>query len=142
MPGGAKNITENILPLIAWKPEFDLGIHIVDEQHRGILAIINTLHYEMQREQVDNVLVPVYIIIKEFTHIHFKVEEEFFDKFDYPDKASHCALHAELMGALYRIGEKSLINNDPNHFLDFLKNWWIHHICVKDREFRNYLLGE
>ena len=133
---------QNNLPLIVWKHEYDLGIHIVDEHHRGILAVINSLDYEMQRQQSESILMPIFKIMQEYTHIHFKIEEAFFNKFDFQDAIPHCAIHSELMETLNNVGDQCLLNNDPCELMDFLKKWWIDHIRMKDREFRDYLLGE
>jgi len=40
---------------------------------------------------------------------------------------------------LANVGKKSLWDHSPQEFLDFLKNWWIDHICKKDTIFRDYL---
>ena len=142
MASEAKNEIKNTLPLIAWQPEFNLGIHIVDEHHRGILAAVNTLNYEIERQQGEDALAPIFKIMQEYTHTHFKIEEEFFEKFDFPDTTSHRALHNELVDTLLKAGEKSLLNHDPSQLMDFLQKWWIDHIRNKDRKFRDHLLGE
>jgi len=137
-----KEVIQNTMSLIVWKHEYDLGIHIVDEHHRGIVSAINSLNYELQRQQGENVLVPIFKIMQEYTHIHFKVEEGFFEKFNFPDAVSHRALHDELLDTLSKVGERCMLNHDPQQFMDFLKKWWIDHIRTKDREFRDYALGE
>ena len=137
-----KKVVQNNLPLIIWKPEYNLGVHIVDEHHRGIMAAINALHYEMQRQQGESILTSIFKMMEEYTHIHFKIEEAFFEKFIFPDAVPHCALHSELMETLSNVGEQCMLNNDPCQLMDFLKKWWIDHIRTKDREFRDYLLGE
>jgi len=135
-----KNVIKNNLPLIIWKPEYDLGIHIIDEQHRGIVTVINCLFYEMQKKQGEGVLMPIFKIINEYSRIHFKIEEEFLEKFDFPDAIPHRALHDELIDKTSNVGKKSILNQDPYQFMDFLKIWWVDHICGKDRSFRDYLL--
>ena len=142
MPSRTKNVIQNTLPLIVWKPEYELGIHIVDEHHRGILAATNSLYYEMQQKRGESVLVPIFKIMHEFAYLHFKIEEEFLEKFDFPDMVAHRVLHNELMNKLSKIGEESVLNHDPYQLMDFLREWWIDHICNRDRAFRNYLLGE
>ena len=134
------NIIQNTLPLIAWKPGYDLRIYILDEQHRGIVAAINSLYYGMQTKQSGDMLIPIFKIMHEYAHIHFKTEEEFHEKFDFPNAISHRALHRELTGALSKIGEESITHHDPHELMDFLKKWWIDHIRDKDRVFRDYLL--
>ena len=67
-------------------------------------------------------------------------EEEFLEKYDFPDLVSHRVLYKELMDALSKVGEKSIMERDPYQFMDFLKKWWVDHIGNKDRVFRDYLL--
>jgi hemerythrin len=129
--------THNVL--IVWKPEYNLGIRIVDEQHRGIVTIINSLYYGMQNKHGEDILVPVNGMINEYTRIHFKIEEAFLEKCNYPELGEHKEFHRELINKLNKIGRESLRQHDPKEFFDFLKEWWINHICDKDRAFLNYL---
>ena len=125
--------------LIVWKPEYNLGIPIVDEQHRGIVSTINSLYYAMQNKHGDEMLRPAIEMVTDYTRIHFEIEEDFLKKCGYPDLESHQELHKELTHAISAVGRKSLWDKDPNEFLDFLKTWWIDHICKKDSVFRDYL---
>ena len=134
------DVIQNTLPLIAWKPEYDLRIHVLDEQHRGIVTAINSLYYGMQTKQSGDMLMPIFRIMHEYSHIHFKTEEEFHKKYDFPDAVPHRALHRELTDALSKIGEESITHHDPYQLMNFLKKWWIGHIRDKDRVFRDYLL--
>ena len=123
---------------IVWKPEYNLGIPIIDEQHRGIVSTINSLHYAMQHKLGENMLLPIINMVREYTHIHFDVEEDLLKKDGFPGLAYHRSLHQELIGELAHIGQKCLEDHDPYHFLEFLKNWWIKHICDKDRVYLNH----
>jgi hemerythrin len=125
---------------IAWKSEYDLGISIIDEQHRGIVTIINSLFYSMQNKHEVDILTPVYGMINEYTLIHFKIEENFMKKYAYPEFIKHNEFHNELIDKLNKVGKKSLHQHDPKEFFDFLKGWWINHICNEDRAFLEYLL--
>ena len=127
--------------LIIWQPEYNLGIPIVDEQHRGIVSIINSLYYGMQGEHDDreSVLAPIVDMMYDYTHIHFKTEENFLEKFKFPYIKQHHELHGELTGTLSKVSRKSLVNHDSYEFMEFLKKWWIDHICDRDRKFRDYL---
>jgi len=126
--------------LIEWKPQYNLGIPVVDEQHRAILATINSLHFGIQHKQGEKMLRPVINMVNDYARIHFEVEESFFRACDYPDLEAHEKMHNELKRLLSTIGEKSLKDNNPLEFIEFLKKWWIDHICQKDRLFKEYLL--
>ena len=126
---------------IIWKPEYSLGIPIIDEQHRGIVSTINSLHYSMQNNYVKEILTPIIDMMYDYTRIHFHIEESFLEKIDYPNAATHKALHRELSLRLESMGSHSILDRDPYLFLDFLKNWWINHICKEDLIYRNYFVS-
>jgi hemerythrin len=126
---------------IVWKPEYDLGIPIIDEQHRGIVTTINSLFYAMQNKHGENMLKPVIIMVTEYTRIHFEIEENFLRKCGFTDFEKHTEWHNELRQALSNVGKESLWEHDPQKFLEFLKDWWIDHICKKDRIFRDYIFN-
>ena len=126
---------------IRWEPEYNLGIPIIDEQHRGIVTTINSLHFGIESMHGEDMLHPVIDMVFDYTRLHFDVEEDFLKRYNYPNLKQHEDLHRELIDELQRVGRKSIFNHAPLEFLDFLKKWWIEHICEKDREFLDYLAG-
>lgn len=127
--------------LIEWKPEYNLGIPIIDEQHRGIVTTINSFYFGMQNNHGANLLRPVIGMIKEYTRIHFEIEEDFLRKYKYPGLERHHELHYDLIQELTKVGKESLLSQDPDKFMKFLRKWWIDHICEEDRLFLDYLLA-
>ena len=126
---------------IIWNPEYNLGIPIIDEQHRGIVTIINSLHFEMQRNNTKDILTSIIDMMNDYTHIHFFLEESFLEKIDFPNVKRHHELHRDLSFKLTDAGRKSMLDKDPYKFMDFLKSWWINHICSEDLAYRNYLIS-
>jgi len=125
--------------LIVWEPSYNLGVPIVDEQHRGIVSTINSLCYAIQHKHGNEMLKPVIGMVTEYTRIHFEIEEDFLKKCGYPNLEDHKILHKELTNALSQTSKDSIWNKDPQEFLEFLKNWWINHICKEDRVFSQYV---
>ena len=125
---------------IVWKPEYNLGIPIIDEHHRGIVSVINSLYFGMQNNYIRDILAPIVDMMNDYTLIHFQIEENFLEKINYPKLEKHRELHHELSVKSKKLGKDSLLNRNSGKYLDFLKQWWIDHICLKDLEFRNYLL--
>ncbi|MDR0517081.1 MAG: hemerythrin family protein [Fibromonadaceae bacterium] len=124
---------------IVWKPEYNLGISIIDEQHRGIVSTINSLHFGMQNNYGKNMLSPIIDMMHDYTRIHFQIEEGFLEKIDFPNVKKHHELHRDLSSKLVDIGRNSLLDKDPYQFMDFLKNWWISHICNEDLIYKDYV---
>jgi hemerythrin len=125
--------------LFTWKPQYELGISILDEQHRAIVATINSFNYAIQNDLGNSVLAPINSMIHEYTRIHFALEESYLSLCVYPEGKRHCSLHTKLLQKLSVVGNESLWRQDPHHLLQFLKDWWIDHICVEDFLFRDYL---
>ncbi len=126
---------------IKWDDKYNLGIPILDEQHRGIVTMINSLHFGIRYNYIENTFAPIIQMMSDYTQVHFEIEEAFLEMLDFSHAKKHRALHRELMDKLTHAGKMSLYNKDPHHFLDFLKGWWISHICSEDLHFRDYLLG-
>jgi len=125
--------------LIVWQSSYNLGIPIIDEQHRGIVSVINSLCYAIQNRHGHEMLKPAIGMVNEYTRIHFEIEEDFHRRCGYPDSEKHCLLHKELTQALSQTSKESIWNRDPQEFLAFLKEWWISHICKEDMAFSQYL---
>ena len=135
-----ESFTRNVF--IIWKDEYNLGIPIIDEQHRGIVTIINSLHFGISNNYISDMLVPIIDTIYNYTDIHFRIEEDCLAKNNYPNVKGHHELHEVLTVTLTNIGKSSAYYKDPYQFLDFLKKWWINHIREEDLIYRNYLIPQ
>ena len=125
---------------IKWKPEYNLDIPILDEHHRGIVTIINSLHFGIQNNYASEILTPIVEMMNDYTRIHFQTEEKFQHMINFPHAKAHHELHLELSGKLKQMGRDTLLHRDSYQFMDFLKKWWINHICHEDLAFRNHIL--
>ncbi len=125
---------------IVWEEKYNIGIPIIDEQHRGIVTTINSLHFGINNNYFSETFAPFVEMITDYTRIHFQIEENFMEQIDPAFAAGHRELHDKLLSQLMFTGHKSQYDKDPKEFLGFLKNWWINHICNEDLMFRNYLL--
>ena len=126
---------------IMWKPEFNIGIPIIDEQHRGIVSTINTLYFQMQNKHGEKILKPVCEMIQDYARLHFELEEEFLKMSNYPDFQKHQELHKTLLHDQTKTINESLGSHDPLKLMNFLKQWWVNHICEKDMAFKSYLIS-
>jgi len=122
---------------IIWKQEYDLGIPIIDEQHRGIVTIINSLHYGTQSKCIKNILPPTINMLRSYANIHFQTEEHFLEILEYPGAASHRLLHQEYTSKLAGIEREISVDRDPGQLMGFLKKWWLGHICEEDTLFKD-----
>ena len=118
-----------------------MGVGIIDEQHKGLVDLINELNAAMRQRRSDSVLVGVLERLKQYTVKHFATEEEFFDKFGYPDSASHKKAHHELVQKVldFEAELKSGRAKVTMEIMRFLKDWLVGHIMGTDKRYGPFL---
>ncbi|MCL6269459.1 hemerythrin family protein [Sansalvadorimonas sp. 2012CJ34-2] len=120
---------------IVWKDEYNLGVNIIDEQHRGLISTINSFFYSIQEGDGIKVAKPAVRILNEYVKIHFDTEEALLKKMNYPDLDAHMAQHRQLMEKTNEIALKIKTEHDAWELMPFLKKWWIDHILEEDQKF-------
>ena len=125
--------------LIASEDIQDTGIPIIDQQHRGMISVINSLYFFMRHKQGQEVPDPIITMIEQYTRIHFATEEKLLKAAEYPDFDAHKKLHDSLIRRLILAGNKCRHNNDVYNYLIFLKDWWTDHINRHDRLYIEHL---
>lgn len=120
-----------------WQDEFSVGIALIDEQHRWLVDITNSLHQEMNSPALDRVLVSDILDgLMNYTVNHFIVEEELFQRHGYPERVAHKAMHDHLTKVVLGIltdFERGMEVQEA--VLELLKNWLTHHILREDRAY-------
>lgn len=120
---------------IVWNQVHQTGIPIIDEQHRGIVSSINSLFFFMRNKHPKVVTLPTIMVMEQYAKVHFLTEEALLREAGYPDFAGHQSLHqkfAEKTRAM-ALAEKRL--DESAELLQFLKDWWLHHINEQDRQY-------
>jgi hemerythrin len=125
---------------IVWTGKNNLGIPIVDEQHRGIVSAINTFYYSIQEGHDFEALKPTMVFLKQYTQLHFATEESLMQKAGYPDFNRHIAIHKRLVQKTTEVGRASLLHNDADLMIRFLKEWWLGHINQEDRKYAPWVI--
>jgi hemerythrin len=126
--------------LISWGPDNEIGIPIIDEQHRGIVSLINTFEFSTQHDQqTEFYLNTIFTMMDGYTKLHFATEEEFLRLAGYAELEQHKESHAALIKKSFAVAGKSMRLRDPDIYLQFLKEWWMTHINHCDRLYASTL---
>jgi hemerythrin len=124
---------------IVWQEDSNLHIPIIDEQHRAIVATINSLFYFIQEGWGVGALRPTLAMIKSNSMFHFKTEEGLLEKVGYPDLKKHAELQKKFLIDIDAAARESIEFQDPTLLLKFLKNWWLHHLRSEHQLYTPYL---
>ena len=122
--------------LIVWDSSNEVGIPIIDEQHRGMVSLINSFGLAIQHgHQTEFYLNTIFAMIDGYTKLHFTTEEEILRIAGYDDLEQHKELHTTLIKKSFSIAHQSLRLRDPEIYLRFLQEWWMTHIKTCDRQY-------
>lgn len=132
---------------IAWKPEYDLGIEEIDEQHQYLVALIDKL-YDLIECDAANYNVKVKAILEElvdYTEYHFKREEiEYFRKYNYTNSNLHVMQHDNFIHEVqHKIkGVENSTAEDGKGLYTYLTAWLLNHIAKADRAWASFVVPQ
>ena len=119
---------------IKWNDSYEHGIPIIDEQHRGLVVLINTFHYILKQGLAPESARPLKAALDAYVTLHFQTEEQLMEKAKYPGLEEHIELHGQLRKNIEDTVSKVRKSGNPDEALNFLKDWWLGHINKADRE--------
>ena len=118
-----------------WKESFNIGIDVIDHQHRQILQYINTLEeirVSGQRDKIQEVLEDLI----DYTQSHFSFEENLLAQVNYQYLPSHKGIHDLFVKRLneyrQRFEKGEVVEND---LYRLLSKWLINHIQHDDQDY-------
>ena len=130
--------------LFVWDDSCKTGITEIDQDHKGLVNLINDLYEAMQDGSGGALLLPIFSALKHYTETHFTREEHFMVECDAPDQKKHFQEHKLMMAKLadlesrHRKGEAAI----SVQTLNFLRDWLKNHICVVDKAMASQLKGK
>jgi hemerythrin len=127
-----------------WKNSYELGIEEIDIQHRKLLKIgrklsilIQTMDILANYDEIKQILDE----LKDYTLVHFSLEEHFMMDNGYHDLASHTMEHEFLRKKLMKIDNLGQPNHDTIvNLVSFVSDWIAKHILISDMKIKNYML--
>lgn len=123
-----------------WTDVLDIGLPVIDEQHKQLFAISNDLLSAMEKGEGEAILSDIFTRLRKYTEYHFSEEEAFMQKIGYPDFQEHAAEHSKLLVRVNVLRKTLLESGDitPDQAADFISDWIIGHIMHRDSEVGTY----
>lgn len=132
------------MPLIEWNDSFSVKIDSIDEQHKKLVDLLNSLNEEMVQGTGQNALKKILGDVVAYTQYHFKYEEDLMEETEYPDFEVHCCEHIELINRTLTLYSK-LGNGDYRltiETMQFLRDWLNNHIMVMDMKYSQLMIDK
>ena len=125
------------MALITWGPKLEIGIEIIDSQHRRLVDLINELDEAIEGGRAGDVVGNTLQGLIDYTHTHFRTEQDLLKKHDYEDFALHCREHRIFTDQIEiyqdRLNAGSL--NLSGNVMSYMRGWLLTHIGSSDRAY-------
>lgn len=126
--------------IFTWLPEFSVNVKEIDEQHKQLVTIMNTLFNSITNDIDEKTIKDIINQIVAFAQFHFATEEKYFDQFNYKNAAEHKAQHKELRTHVSNfIENSSRVNKSTKQvaleLLDYLQDWLNEHLLFADKKY-------
>ena len=135
------------MPTIAWNETFILGVPEMDEQHRELLDLINSLHRVMMGDDDSRRLADAKAqtidSLLEYCRRHFESEEEIMRSIGFPDlddhRKEHQAFVARVVG--YREELMTAYAVHASRLIKIMADWVYGHILTSDKKYAEFAAG-
>ncbi len=119
----------------------EIGVTEIDEQHRQLVDMLNSLNRAVMRGKSDDELKAMFEQLLGFAKLHFATEQGLMVTHHFPDRDEHQRQHDELTVQLGEIFQR-FEDGDEIRLLQMTKDWLIGHIRHADKALGVYLNGQ
>ncbi len=123
------------MALLVWQDDLNIGIDVIDQQHRRIIEMLNHLYVaqtSLQRAAVGEVIDEVV----DYTMSHFAFEEELMEEAGYPFCAAHKRVHEVFIKRVSEYRMRFQAGEDISDELrTMLSRWLFNHIRGDDQAY-------
>lgn len=129
------------MALFTWSNQYSVGVRELDNQHKGLIDLLNELYDAMNSGKSNEILGGIINKLVTYTRTHFATEERYMQTHGYPDylsqKREHQMFTDKVMGFKndFESGKIALTISVTT----FLKNWLAEHISGSDKKYGPFL---
>ena len=125
------------MPLMNWNDNLSVGVSAMDNQHKVLMDLINSLNEAMGMGKGRDEMSKTIAGLKEYTQKHFAEEEAYLERFNYPDLAIQKAAHKQFVDKIIALEEEVQANKVGTALaaMQFLRTWLTDHIMGKDKKY-------
>jgi hemerythrin len=127
-----------------WNENYSVGVKLFDEQHKryidianqiDVLAVANTLDQEKLLEKIRE--------FGDYALLHFRSEEEYFEKYKFPLHETHVEAHNQYREKIKEFLSKvqspaADVKQIAHELSDFAVDWLLQHVTLMDQHYTDF----
>lgn len=129
---------------IVWTEAMSVGVPELDEDHKGLIQVINLLEAHAGSEASADIVRQCMVSLMRYAQVHFGREERVMTVCTFPGLAHHQEEHRAFVSRMKEIEKR--FADDPDgltayvteELIDYLSNWLRHHILIEDMAYRSF----
>ncbi|MCW8838863.1 MAG: bacteriohemerythrin [Thiovulaceae bacterium] len=121
--------------MIEWNEGLNLGIKALDDDHKRLLQLINSLSESIDKNEPKNIIEHIFLELEKLTKKHFEREEDYLEGCSCTKLDEHKVQHADFLSKLSELKNKALSANDYISIQDvtvYLTEWLLNHVIEED----------
>lgn len=125
------------MPLLRWLPEYSVNEAGLDNDHRKLFDILNTVYENiMNSKEVDYVLQFI-DELSDYTRYHLSAEEQHMREIGFPEIDAHVAEHRDFTIKIEALRTQFNGNNleVAQGLIVLLGDWLLRHVLKEDRKY-------
>lgn len=133
----APNMADLEVKLIDWDSSYNIGLTVIDQQHKNWVQKINALYKAFKDNKKTEEIVHLFDDVIEYTDYHFSFEERYMLEFKCNEIELHKYEHDQFLNKI-RNYKEDYINHLPNtsySLLLYMKKWLKNHFVTHDEKF-------
>lgn len=124
-------------PAVLWSKEFEVGVEMIDHQHRELIERINKLLVATRQGRGREETIELMRYLQEYVVEHFRAEEMFMLRNHYEDYPNHKEMHDHFVKDLHELAaileERGIDSKLVVLFNQKVINWVVAHIFQVDK---------
>jgi hemerythrin len=129
---------------IKWTRKMSVGVPELDDDHKGLLAVINELEARATSDAEEQAVRRSLNWLLRYAQTHFAREQAVMTSCNFPMLSEHIDEHRDFVTRMQ--DSISAFDENPDlaaaeirdTLISYLENWWYHHILSEDMKYKRF----
>jgi len=123
--------------------KYEIGVVWQDFQHKQLIDLFRQIKEARSKKKDENLYRYTLAFLSMYVNQHFKLEEEYMEKYGYPDKAVHQKDHQKFVKELkeFKFENMDYSEAGTEDLLARMEDWILSHILENDQKLGKFILS-